>query len=446
LVIGFGALEDIASRRSLRLWPAPRPTHRFVWVSALAGVALMIVSLTSISIKRDTAGEIFAARQLTVPSQAPPKPRFDAPSVHVEGAVSPKVRTDLTTPIRPVDTALAPLPAAPLAQHLDETFDAWIRQWGIEGAEVGVTRPQDFLWRRASGIDIDGRAATVDTRFDIGSITKTFTTALVLQLVEEGSITLDEPLPVLRDVPDFRYSGRMTVRDLLYHRSGLVNYRDTHAFQRDPFSVVTPAQAVMVSADEPLQFEPGTGTAYASTNFLLLGMLVEQRTGKSFDENLRTRLFEPLALDNVSHLGPLPGMPNHATAGVVTSTADLLRWGAALYRDGRVVSDRALDLMTAIDPVTGLGGGTFGYCPCTLTAEGEPLFTYIGHSGGMTILRYAVDDDLVMSINLSVSVWTPDMVQATADFFEMVRAVVRANTAPPTVDDRAAPTTPPPTE
>jgi CubicO group peptidase (beta-lactamase class C family)/peptidoglycan/LPS O-acetylase OafA/YrhL len=431
LVVSFGAVEDIASRRALRLWPAPRHTHRYVWASALAGVALMVVSLTSVSIKRDSAGEIFAARQLTVPSQAPPKPQFDSPTVRVEGAVSPKLRTDLNTTPAPVDVALAPLPAAALGQQLDEMFDAWIAQWGITGAEVGVTRPHDFLWRRASGTDIDGRAATVETRFDIGSITKTFTTALVMQLVEEGVIDLDEPLPYLRDVPDFPHTGRMTVRDLLYHRSGLVNYRDTAAFARDPFSIETPAEAVMASAAEPLLFEPGTGTQYASTNFLLLGMLVEQRTGDSFDDNLRMRLFEPLALDGVSHLGSLPGMPNHATAGILSSTADLLRWGTALYRDGRVVSARSLDLMNTIDPVTGLGGGTFGYCPCSLSAEGEPLFTYVGHSGGTTILRYALGDDLVMSLNLSVSVWTLDMVQATADFFEMARAIVRAHTPVP---------------
>ena len=85
--------------------------------------------------------------------------------------------------------------------------------------------------------------------------------------------------------------------------------------------------------------------------------------------------------------------------------------------------------MTTIDPVTGLGAGTFGYCPCTMTLDGRPEFTYVGHSGGTTILRYAATDDLVISINLSGSVWTTEMVQATADFFEMARAIVRNHDA-----------------
>jgi D-alanyl-D-alanine carboxypeptidase len=312
-----------------------------------------------------------------------------------------------------------------MSRQLDEMYDAWIFQWGITGAEVGVTRPNEFLWQRASGVDARGAAATEDTTFEIGSITKTFTTALVMQLVDEGVIGLDEPLPVLRDVPAFPYTGQMTVRDLLYHRSGLVNYRDTDEFGRNPLAIMTPAQAVMASAREPLQFVPGNGTAYASTNFLLLGMLIEQRTGRSFDTNLRQLLLHPLGLDEVEHLPPLPGSPNQATAGVVITTEDLLRWGAALYRDGRVVSAQSLEAMTTIDPVTGLGGGTFGYCPCTMTPDGRPVFAYVGHSGGTTILRYAATEDLVITLNLSGSVWTTEMVQATADFFEMVRVIVR---------------------
>lgn len=449
LVVGFGAIEDVASRRALRWWPSPNRTHRLVWSSALAGLALMIVSLTSISLKGDSAGEIFAARQLTVPSQAPPKPRFDSVApVRVEGAVSPSLRADLSvTPLRPAGAELAPAPPAALGQHLDEMFDAWIQQWGITGAEVGVTRPGEFLWQRSSGVDIDGRPATVQTRFDIGSITKTFTTAMVMQLVENGAISLDEPLPELRDAPDFPYAGQMTVRDLLYHRSGLVNYRDTAVYGRDPFAIVTPTQAVKASASEPLRFRPGTDVAYSSTNFLLLGMLIEERTGKSFDDNLRERILSPLALDGVTHSASQPGMPNQATAGILTTTSDLLRWGSALFRDGRVVSAASMDQMLTIDPVTGLGGGTFGYCPCSLTIEGDPVFTYVGHSAGTTILRYAAGDDLVLSLNLSVSVWTPEMLQATADFFELARAIVQAHTprplAPtgtePTPDQTAAP-------
>jgi hypothetical protein len=162
----------------------------------------------------------------------------------------------------------------------------------------------------------------------------------------------------------------------------------------------------------------------------------------------------PLALDGVTHSASQPGMPNQATAGILTTTADLLRWGTALFRDGRVISAASLEQMLTIDPVTGLGGGTFGYCPCSLTLEGEPVFTYVGHSAGTTILRYAAGDDLVMSLNLSASVWTPEMLQATADFFELSRAIVRAHTPPPSSpapadaapDQHAAPSTDAPSE
>ncbi|TML11420.1 MAG: hypothetical protein E6G39_13965 [Actinobacteria bacterium] len=430
LVISFGAVEDIASRRPRRWLPAPAQHRRFVWAPAVAGLALMVVSLTSISVERDRAGEIFAARRLPIPSQGPPKPRFDTPAVPVDGAVSPKQRTDLVTSrAEPADPALAPSPPSPLGQELDAMFDSWSQRWSITGAEVGATRPNKFLWQRASGIDITGEPAGVDTRFDIGSITKTFTTAIVMQLVDEGTIDLDEPLPELRAVPSFPYVGQMTVRDLLYHRSGLVNFRDTPESASDPFSIVTPAQAVMVSAKYPLQFAPGTKIAYTSTNFLLLGMLIEQRTGRTFDQLLHERLLTPLGLDKVTHLPSQPGAPNYSTSGILTNTSDLLRWGAALYRDGRVVSARSLDVMTTIDLETGIGAGTFGYCPCSMSSDGRGVFDYIGHSGGTTILRYAAAEDLVITLNLSVSVWTPDMVEATAEFFEMVRAIIHSDDA-----------------
>ena len=430
MVMSFGAIEDVASRRSLRWWPAPAHTRRYVWAPAFAGLALMVLALTSISVERDTAGEIFAARQLPIPSQAPPKPQFDTPIVRVEGAVSPQQRSDLTAvQPQPSGAALPPDPSASLQQRLDATYEDWVQRWGIVGGEVAVTRPNEFLWQRASGVDITGAPARVDTRFDIGSITKTFTTALLLPLIENGTIGLDEPLPKLDAVPDFPYVGQMTVRDLLYHRSGLVNYRDTPEGVLDPLSITTPAQAVMISAKQPLQFVPGSQAAYVSTNYLLLGMLIEQRTGRSFDDLLRERLLVPLGLDAMTHDPPAPAAPNFSTAGIQTTSSDLLRWATALYRDGRVVSPTALDLMMTIDPDTGLGAGTFGYCPCSVTPEGRPVFEYVGHSGGTTILRYAAAEDLVINVNLSVSVWTPDMVQATNELFELVRAVVRGQDA-----------------
>ena len=435
LVMTFGAVEDVASRRSLRWWPGPLHTRRYAWAPALAGLALMVVSLTSISVKRETAGEIFAARQLPIPSQAPPKPQFDAPIVRVEGAVSPQQRSDLTNvATQPATAALAPAPSATLNQSLDTMYDEWIRRWGIPGAEVAVTRPNEFLWQRASGVDIAGNPADVETRFDIGSITKTFTAALLMPLIDDGTIGLDEPLPILDVVPDFPYAGQITVRDLLYHRSGLVNYRDTPEAMLDPFSITTPAQAVMVSGHQPLQFTPGTSVGYASTNYLLLGMLIEQRTGRSFDDLLRERILIPLDLNGMTHMASVPGAPNFSTAGILTNSADLLRWATALYRDGRVVSPHGLELMMTIDPDSGLGGATYGYCPCSVTPDGRGVFEYVGHSGGTTILRYAAAQDLVISVNLSGSVWSTEMVHATTEIFEIVRHVVREEDAARTIE------------
>src|SRR5699024_5740861 len=106
-------------------------------------------------------------------------------------------------------------------------------------------------WLGASGADTtSGRAVRADDTFDIGSVTKTFTGAVVFQLAAEGRIVLDAPVPYLAALPDFPYAAGITVRDLLTHRSGLVNYRDTPTFIAAPDAIDTPQAALRATFRE----------------------------------------------------------------------------------------------------------------------------------------------------------------------------------------------------
>ena len=193
-------------------------------------------------------------------------------------------------------SALRSGPAKPSA---DDVVDA-----GTPGALVLV---DDGSSRRekTSGFAVLKSRVPLDAhdRFRVGSITKTFVAVVVLQLVSEHRLALADSverwLPGL--VPD---GGRITVRQLLAHRSGLADYADNPDFVRrtvaQPRRRWKPRELVAVALAEGRVARPGGRYAYASTNYVLLGMVVERATGKSLGRQLRRRIFAPLGLKDTS--------------------------------------------------------------------------------------------------------------------------------------------------
>lgn len=452
-VVAFGWVEDLAARRRLLVCPllvnagdSPadrarfaghrRSVYRLVGVPSLTG-ALLLGGCALVT--RPTGGEAVVAgdgvvvaskvaKKPPVPSQAPPHPEFK------RAASTP---APASTPNEPRAAMVAPTttaaPASPLAPGADDalaalaqrTVDEWRVRWSVPGIAIGVVRPGVVLWQGASGADPDtGVAVGVDDRFDITSITKTFTGTLVFQLAAEGRIDLDAPLPRLERVPDFPFTAGITVRQLLAHRTGLVPYRDTRAYGAAPNAIDTPDKALAAALREPLQFAPGTKSTYSSTNFLVLGFLIEQVTGLSYDALLAQRLIEPVGLRSTTHSPPSALEPNFATSGIVTDTADLLRWGIALYRDRLVIDAIGLAAMHDIDRSTGLGPAVYGYCPCTIDDADQDHWQWIGHTGGTTQLVYSDADDIAIALHVTDSLWLENRGRAVAELLMLLRAAV----------------------
>jgi D-alanyl-D-alanine carboxypeptidase len=178
--------------------------------------------------------------------------------------------------------------------------------------------------------------------FTIGSVTKTFTAALVMSLVDEGRVELDAP--VNRYLPDVRLVRGVTVRQLLTHTSGIADLygaRKWHLHNRPQVSLSSNA---VLNAIGARRFAPGRGYAYSNTNYFLLGHLIEFVTGRTFAEELRDRITAPRGLTNTRLLtGNDPLLPaawssGFWTAGAMASTPlELARFGQELFR-GRVVS------------------------------------------------------------------------------------------------------------
>ncbi|KAB2379470.1 serine hydrolase domain-containing protein [Actinomadura montaniterrae] len=193
-----------------------------------------------------------------------------------------------TSPARAMS---APSRDAPLRAEIRNLVDAD----GVPGVVAVTSRDGRAARRTAAGLaDIPaGRALRPDDRFRIASITKTFVAAVVLQLVTEHKLALDQPIAGLlpEQVPN---AGKITVRELLDHASGLFDYSDDPRF--DPGAPYTPAQLIALGTAHAPYFAPGTGFRYSSTNYIVLGEIVHRVTGRPIQDEVRTRLIRPLRL------------------------------------------------------------------------------------------------------------------------------------------------------
>jgi CubicO group peptidase (beta-lactamase class C family) len=283
-------------------------------------------------------------------------------------------------------------------------------------------------WKGAGGYRPDtGAPVTAGDRIELASLTKLFTAALVHRSAQAGQIDLGAPLPPVQSLPDFPYDLGITVAQLLDHSSGLINYLDTDLYTFDPDLIDGPVAAVMASAAHPLAADPGVDYLYSSTNFLILGLLLEDVTGRPFGDLLREELFGPLKLHDTVHLAPAPGWPRGATSGIETSLDDLLTAGTAILRDHVGLSPDAFAYMADVDPMYGFGPGTFGFCPCRIDSEGNPKFFAIGYYGATTLLGYAPTLDLTVAVDLVDSLGVNGGYDAVTMLFEMIEELVRTS-------------------
>ena len=183
---------------------------------------------------------------------------------------------------------------------IDDAVEGVLEETTTPGAVV-LLRQGDTEYLAAYGTREygGGDAVTVDDHFRIGSNTKTMTGTVILQLVDEGELALDDP--VSNYVPEVPNGENITIAQLLNMRSGLHNYSELISFNRildeDPQKVWQPEELVAMGLAEEPYFPPGDGYHYSNTNTVLLGMIIEEITGNSAGDEFRTRIFEPLGLE-----------------------------------------------------------------------------------------------------------------------------------------------------
>jgi D-alanyl-D-alanine carboxypeptidase len=214
---------------------------------------------------------------------------------------------------------------------------------GTYGATFAVVRDGHVVWAGSSGVERDGSTPlTPGSSMVIGSVTKTFVAATVLELVDEGRFSLDDS--ARRFLPEVQQVSReITIRQLLDHTSGLAdvfNDATRRGLEEHPERGWS-RREVLASLHAPW-YLPGEGWAYANTNYYLLGMIVERVTGSSLEQEIQRRFLDPLDLGSTRSLRPddpsSPLAPAWTTifwaSGAMSSSAsDLAHWGDALYDD-----------------------------------------------------------------------------------------------------------------
>ena len=316
-------------------------------------------------------------------------------------------------------------PELPFAQKLQDAVDAGLEKYdggmgGTPGITVAVIVPGYRTWLGVTGISYGVSPVTPDTLFAAGSIGKSFTAAVILQLEEEGVLSLDDQLH--KWLPDYaNIDNTITIRQLLAHTSGIYNFTDNYAvlaaFELEPERLWNPEEVVVEFVREPY-FPKGTDWRYSNSGYLLLGMIIKEATGSEPFNEYRNRLWTPLGLDNtfLAIDEELPENTAHGwydldwdfaydevsvssgpalctmigVAGGWFSTAeDLAKWARALFCEGRVLSEQSLNQMLAFPPIARLYGVTpfiiaeFGLGVMRLPPECFNGVEIWGHAGGV---------------------------------------------------------------
>ena len=312
-----------------------------------------------------------------------------------------------------------------LIARIDSLVEAEVRDGPTAGMSVAVYRRGELLHTKAYGFaDLENRVpASVETVYRLGSVTKQFTAAAVLQLAEQGKISLDEDFT--RYLPDFSTGGRrVSVTQLLNHTSGIKSYTSLgEAVSRDSFRVdLPPARLLALIRSQPFDFEPGTSWLYNNSGFYLLGQIIERVSGESYADYLRHHLFESLGLESTSYCDeravvrhrakgydraehgfrnttPISMSIPYAAGSLCSTVLDLVAWRRALA-NGRVISRASYQRMIAPTLLAGGWRTNYGFGLARYRLGGGPN-EVVRHGGTINgfqaNLMYLPGDDLIVA-------------------------------------------------
>jgi len=266
------------------------------------------------------------------------------------------------------------------------------------------------------------------TEFEIGSVSKQFAAASILLLVQDGKLSLDDPITKFFTNAPAAWK-EIKVRHLLSHTSGLANYDGLDGFELRQH--LTQAQFIERLAKEPMNFTPGASWSYCNSGFNLLGYIVEDVSGQNYWDFLQQRIFTPLRMTHTTRRNPDVIIPHRATgyvfsngsqtardyditdlfaAGAIVSTvADLAKWDAALL-DNKLLKESSKQLWwtparlnngNAVSNPRHGEPGSYGFGWFISTVSGHRNIGHTGITSGFSAANELFPDDRLVIIILS---------------------------------------------
>jgi CubicO group peptidase (beta-lactamase class C family) len=251
--------------------------------------------------------------------------------------------------------------------------------------------------------------------FEIGSVTKQFTSAAIIRLMEQGKLSLDDDLS---EYLDFDTRGRsVSINQLLNHTSGIASYTELPAFRSLSIQKYERDSLVRLVEKSPFLFEPGEALIYNNSGYFLLGLIIEKVSGMSYEEYLNEQIFGPLGMNHTfysSNTKVIPGKVYgyhysrngliqkpyidhtwpYAAGSLASTTNDLLKWLQAMH-EGRLFSDELYELYITPGELNDGSKVRYAMGLTNFSDYGHPV---ISHGGGihgfLSDTRYYTEDDL----------------------------------------------------
>jgi D-alanyl-D-alanine carboxypeptidase len=269
--------------------------------------------------------------------------------------------------VQPPGTRAAPVPDGAI-EAIDRIVAEGIDQKKVASYAVAVVKDGRPILARGYGwADLENDVpATAETVYRLGSITKQFTALAIMQLAEQGKLSVDDELT--RFLPDYPTAGhKVTVHQLLNHTSGIKSYTSLKDFFKRARQDFKHEELLALFQNEPFDFEPGAKWSYNNSGYYLLGMIIEKASGKSYAQYLEENIFRPLGM-SATRYGQTRPLIRHRAAGykisdgklanddplsmdapgaagaLVSNVLDLIKWHLALEA-GDLVSSASYDAM-----------------------------------------------------------------------------------------------------
>lgn len=312
-------------------------------------------------------------------------------------------------------------------QVIDEIIEKCTRNQKVPGLIIDVSIPGQGHWTICKGhAELEHESLmTPDTKVRIASITKTFTITVLLQLVQEGKLSLNDTLS--KFIPWIPGAQSITLRQLCNHTSGIFNFGEDENFireaQTEPLRKWSAEELVKIAVSHPPYNPPGEGYEYSSTNTVLAGMVIEKVTGRSVGEEITQRIIKPLGLTNTIYpvgpetpeelakgyipsekkdkfieLPPLDPSMGGASLAMISNVHDLRLWAKALCAGAFLTPEIQKERLTFVDtdsPVQKSGLG--------IMKIGDFLFHEGMALGFTTVMLYEPSQDASIIVITNIS-------------------------------------------